>query len=132
MRDRWDGHVAGDSSDHVRDTRRRALSFLFISRMRWRWCEPIALSGSLMHIDAASKKRAARASLSDIEGGGFVTTGGPDSAYWYHQHSQWARTSAFKPWSPVLLKERMAAGKLPLGEQLLAGLPPLPVYLKHK
>ncbi|KAL1413867.1 hypothetical protein MTO96_007920 [Rhipicephalus appendiculatus] len=87
---------------------------------------------SLMHIDAASKKRAARASLSDIEGGGFVTTGGPDSAYWYHQHSQWARTSAFKPWSPVLLKERMAAGKLPLGEQLLAGLPPLPVYLKHK
>ncbi|KAL3185772.1 hypothetical protein MRX96_028668 [Rhipicephalus microplus] len=68
---------------------------------------------SLMHIDAASKKRAARASLSDIEGGGFVTTGGPDSAYWYHQHSQWARTSAFKPWSPVLLKERMAASKLP-------------------
>lgn len=89
---------------------------------------------SLMHIDAASKKRAARASLSDVEGGGgFVTTGGPDSAYWYHQHSQWARTSAFKPWSPVLLKERMAAGKLPLGEQLLAGIPAsaLPVYLKH-
>nr|XP_037270050.1 uncharacterized protein LOC119161604 [Rhipicephalus microplus] len=86
---------------------------------------------SLMHIDAASKKRAARASLSDIEGGGFVTTGGPDSAYWYHQHSQWARTSAFKPWSPVLLKERMAASKLPPGEQLLAGLPTLPVYLKH-
>ncbi|KAH7958494.1 hypothetical protein HPB49_002076 [Dermacentor silvarum] len=87
---------------------------------------------SPLHVDVVSKKKM-RASLTDVEGGGFVTTAGPDSAYWYHQHSQWARNSAFKPWSPVLLKERPVVGKVPLGEQLPTALPSaaLPIYLKH-
>lgn len=89
---------------------------------------------SPLHVEVLTKKKTARAALAvDAEASGFMTVG-PDPAFMY-QHGQFARTSAFKPWSPVLLKEHPAGKVLQphLMEQLPSSLPSaaLPVYLKN-
>ncbi|KAK8787278.1 hypothetical protein V5799_022944 [Amblyomma americanum] len=94
----------------------------------------LSLTQSPLHVDVLSKKKAARAALAvDAEASGFMTVG-PDPAFLY-QHGQFARTSAFKPWSPVPFKERLAGKLIPphLIEQLPTSLPStaLPVYLKN-
>lgn len=126
---RWRNYLLLDDREPLEDAdAMRAL----LRQFKDKFPDAAKRKQSPLHVDVVSKKKM-RASLTDVEGGGFVTTAGPDSAYWYHQHSQWARNSAFKPWSPVLLKERPVVGKVPLGEQLPTALPSaaLPIYLKH-
>lgn len=76
--------------------------------------------------EALCKKRAVRSAALVADGDGFMAVG-LDPALWYQQ-SQWARASAFKPWSPA----GMVGGVLRPAKALQAPLleQPPPVYLK--
>lgn len=128
---RWRNYLLLDDREPLEDAdAMRAL----LQQFKDKYPDAAKRKQSPVQPDLLGKKRAARTSLSDIEGDGIMAAVVPGSAYWYCQQAQWARTSAFKPWSPVLLKEQKAARRgLTLEDQLRMGLAASvpPVYLKH-
>lgn len=76
--------------------------------------------------EALCKKRAVRSAALVADGDGFMAVG-LDPALWYQQN-QWARASAFKPWSPAAM---VGAALRPPAKALHAPLlEQPPVYLK--